>query len=187
MPPAAWKIKDSSPRPILFAGFKLAANCTASPTSSLQFATIPGRGGVAQPANRCNQRSAPRGTFRAPQVFMKASKAIRVMLVASGIFLGATGCVVHEQPVYTTAPGPDVAAGGEVVVNEAPPAPPSEVIVASPGPGFVWVGGYWGWAGGGWHWQAGRWARPPHGGAVWVGPRYYVRGGHQVWVHGHWR
>lgn len=118
---------------------------------------------------------------------MKSVRELRTILLVAGTLLGATGCVVHDQPVYTTAPGPDVAVGGEVVVNEAPPAPYSETIIASPGPGFVWVGGYWGWAGSGWHWQGGHWARPPHGGAVWVGPRYYVRGSRHVWVHGHWR
>ena len=112
--------------------------------------------------------------------------------MVAGTLLGAVGCTVYTQPGYVSAPAPsaDVSVGGEVggevVVNDAPPAPIGETMVVAPGPGFVWVGGYWGWGGGRWNWEAGHWARPPHAGARWVAPRYYVRGGRHVWVHGGW-
>src|ERR1700686_3585204 len=64
--------------------------------------------------------------------------------------------------------------GVGVVVGTAPPAP---VVVAgpvgvAPGPGYVWVDGYWDWGGGGWVWGPGRWVLPPRPGAVWVAPYY---------------
>jgi hypothetical protein len=74
----------------------------------------------------------------------------------------------------------------EPVVNAAPPAPPAETVVMSPGPGYVWVGGEWVWNGR-WVWAPGHWVIGPRPGAVWVGG---------VWVHdrygwrhrgGYWR
>lgn len=41
-----------------------------------------------------------------------------------------------------------------------------------PGPGCVWVDGYWGFNRGRYVWMNGYWARPPYGGALWVAPRY---------------
>lgn len=60
----------------------------------------------------------------------------------------------------------------------APSAPPParyEVYGRRPGPGFVWVSGYWQWARGGYAWYPGRWMRPPHGRSQWV-TGGYVRG-----------
>jgi len=73
------------------------------------------------------------------------------------------------------------------VVRVAPPAPRREVLVARPGPGFVWVGGYWRPQAREWVWVAGRWQRPPRAGAVWVAPRYERRRGSWVIVGAHWR
>lgn len=67
----------------------------------------------------------------------------------------------------------------------APPPPPVYYAPAPiyPGPGYVWVGGYYYPAGPRWFWRPGYWARPPFGGARWVAP-YYVRG---RYYNGYWR
>jgi hypothetical protein len=94
-----------------------------------------------------------------------------------------SGCVVAVRPapvVYAPAPG-------EVVVTEEPPAPYAEVVGVAPGPGYLWIGGYYHWSGARWVWYAGHYERPPHPGAVWVRPRYVVRGGTRVYVRGYWR
>lgn len=74
----------------------------------------------------------------------------------------------------------------EVIVPEPPPAPVVERVYVSPGPEFVWVGGYWGWGGGSWAWTSGRWCRPPYGHSVWVAPHCINRGGTSVWISGYW-
>jgi|ERR1035438_5851034 hypothetical protein len=100
--------------------------------------------------------------------------------------LGATaGCVVAVRPapvgvVYSAEPG-------EVVVDAAPPAPIYETIGVVPGPGYLWIGGYYHWNGGGWGWIRGHYEVPPRRGAVWVGPRYEARGGRRVYIRGFWR
>ena len=64
---------------------------------------------------------------------------------------------------------------GQVSVGITIGAPPPlrvERVVASPGPGFVWVAGYWYPVGRHYKWHAGYWTRPPYVGARWVGPHH---------------
>jgi hypothetical protein len=57
----------------------------------------------------------------------------------------------------------------------APPVAPAYAYrrPAIPGPGYVWVDGYYGFAGGHYRWVNGYWSRPPYAGAYWVAPRYH--------------
>jgi len=103
--------------------------------------------------------------------------------------LSLTACIVaydpprHEAIMVEGGPPP-----GEVVVNDAPPAAPTEVVTVAPAPGLVWVGGYYGWYGGRYVWVSGGWHRPPHPNGVWVGGYWGRRpGGGHVWVGGRWR
>ena len=65
-------------------------------------------------------------------------------------------------------------------------APPQPRVVAvrpvAPGPGYVWVDGYWYPDGKHYKWHGGYWTREPYEGAVWVGPRY--EGG--LFYNGYW-
>ena len=98
----------------------------------------------------------------------------------------ASGAVTSSVPVPTT-PAPAVSGQTEIIVEDAPPPPVHEVIVASPGHGYVWVDGYWGWIGGRREWVRGHWERPPHRHAVWVSPRWEHRGHGYVYIGGYWR
>jgi hypothetical protein len=96
-----------------------------------------------------------------------------------------TGCV-HRR-VYVASSSTVVATPpAETVISEAPPATPQEVIVASPGPGYYWVPGYWSWQGR-WVWVRGAWAIRPHPRAVYIPGRWVHRGHGYVWINGHWR
>ena len=66
----------------------------------------------------------------------------------------------------------------------APPPPPAAVFVQpdAPGPGFVWIQGYWYPVGRRYRWHEGYWTRPPYEGAFWVGPRH---DGERYWA-GYW-
>ena len=63
----------------------------------------------------------------------------------------------------------------------------TEVVGVAPGPGSVWIGGYWNWAAPNYIWVPGTWQTPPHEHAVWVAPewRHESRGWWRV--DGHWR
>lgn len=73
------------------------------------------------------------------------------------------------------------------VVESAPPPPQTDVIVASPGPDYVWVDGEWDWSGVTWVWIGGHWILPPFRGAIWIHGGWYH--GSRGWYHspGHWR
>jgi len=72
-------------------------------------------------------------------------------------------------------------------VSYGPPAPRYRVIGVAPGPGYVWVNGYWGWRGGRYSWYEGRWARPPLGRTAWVDGDWYRDGRGWRYREGHWR
>ena len=84
------------------------------------------------------------------------------------------------------------AGGGGYYYASGPPTPPPPramgVVGYAPGPGYVWIDGYWDWRGNRYnYWVPGRWERPPRRGAAWVGPHWDRRGGRHVWVRGYWR
>ena len=75
----------------------------------------------------------------------------------------------------------------------APPPPRVVAVPASPGPGYVWVDGYWYPVGGHYRWHEGYWTRPPYVGAAWIVPHYaegryyagYWSGPHGRFEHNH--
>ena len=82
-----------------------------------------------------------------------------------------------------------MAACGRAVYYANVPPPPlrAEVIGVGPGPGYVWVNGYWGWQGNRHVWIGGSWRRPPRARAVWIAPRWEARGGRYYFHEGRWR
>ena len=98
----------------------------------------------------------------------------RIVLVAvcAALF---SGCVVVPARGHYV---------GEVVMVAPPPAR-VEVYGASPGPGYVWIGGYWNWVGGRHVWVGGHW-EAPHRGYRYV-PHHWVheRDGWHL-IEGHW-
>ena len=113
--------------------------------------------------------SIPRSAFR----------RTRCALAVGVLVLGGTlaGCVV--------APAQPVGYYGDVV-QVAPPPPRVEVIGVAPGPGYVWLNGYWGWSGGRHTWVGGRWdqGRP---GQYWAPHAWGREGGGWRMNGGGWR
>lgn len=76
---------------------------------------------------------------------------------------------------------------GYYYVRTAPPPPLVERYGPAPGPGFVWVQGYYAYNGGRYGWVPGRWTRPPRPGRRWEAGRWEsYRGGYR-WHEGRWR
>ena len=80
-------------------------------------------------------------------------------------------------------------AGGYVGYYAPVPPPPMRVEAYGPrpGPGYVWVNGYWGYRANAYAWNGGRWMLPPPGRRVWVAGRWEPHGGRYRWREGHWR
>lgn len=78
-------------------------------------------------------------------------------------------------------------ASGRVYVRTGPPPLRAEVVGVSPGPGYVWVPGYYSYERGAYVWVGGRYMRAPRARARWV-PAHWERN-RRGWyfVEGHWR
>ena len=81
--------------------------------------------------------------------------------------------------------------GGYAYYGYRVPPPPRPVEVGAvgyaPGPGYVWIDGFYDLRGDRWEWRRGYWDRPPHPRAVWSRP-YWERHGHGYRFHrGYWR
>ena len=63
-----------------------------------------------------------------------------------------------------------------------PPAPRVYVRPAAPGPGYVFLEGYWYPVNGHYRWHNGYWTRPPYEGAAWIGPHHDG----ERFFEGHW-
>jgi hypothetical protein len=59
-----------------------------------------------------------------------------------------------------------------VRIGQPPPPRVVRVQPRSPGPGYVWVDGYWYPNRGRYVWHNGYWTRPPYEGTRWVGPHH---------------
>jgi hypothetical protein len=73
-----------------------------------------------------------------------------------------------------------------VIIGSSPPPVRYESRPQMPGPGFVWIDGYWGVNGNRYVWVPGHWNQPPYPGAYWSHPHYdrYQDGWH--YHEGHW-
>lgn len=76
----------------------------------------------------------------------------------------------YPQTVYVDANG--YAAQSPI----APPDKPQEVVPPSPGPGYIWVSGFWQWDGAQYTWLAGHWELPPSANMMWVEPQWIAVG-----------
>jgi hypothetical protein len=125
----------------------------------------------------------------------KTAAVVASMLLGSSSL--ALGCAVHESASVSAPPPPQVVVEGQVgtggqteliIQGAPPPAPPvqTEVIAASPGPDFFWVGGYHRWNGHEYVWVGGRYERRPHANAQWKVAHWEPRGATHVWIEGNW-
>jgi hypothetical protein len=98
----------------------------------------------------------------------------RKLLVAAVVMMGSvlSACAAH---------------GAYVVRSGPPPAPRYGVVGVAPGPGYVWMDGFWDWRGANWHWMPGRWVVPPRPHAVWVPGYWSPHGRDYRFRPGHWR
>jgi hypothetical protein len=80
------------------------------------------------------------------------------------------------------------AGNGYYVARTGPPRPLGYgVMGVAPGPGYVWVDGFWDLRGGSWRWAPGYWARPPRGYSMWVTPSWRPYGHGYRYNRGYWR
>ena len=72
-------------------------------------------------------------------------------------------------------------------VHRRPPRARLEVVVAAPGPGHVWVSGWWVWRNNDYRWEPGRWMPIPNGRRQWDHGRWRHDRYGWFWSEGRWR
>ncbi|MEA3247503.1 MAG: hypothetical protein U9Q74_15225 [Gemmatimonadota bacterium] len=102
-------------------------------------------------------------------------RTLRTIIVAS-VVAAAAGCY------YLAGPVP-----GVIYVSIGPPVPPTEVILASPGPRYVWRPGHWRWDARTYVWVPGVWVETASGYHTWVPGRWAHDRHGWYWIEGHWR
>jgi WXXGXW repeat (2 copies) len=113
--------------------------------------------------------------LRLARVFVVASTEALLLAAAS---LGGSPfvAVAHAQANFVfTAPS-------------APPPLPVYSQPALPGPGYLWIPGYWAWNGQTYYWTPGYWMLPPAAGLLWT-PAYWAwnaADGDYVFRSGYW-
>ena len=109
---------------------------------------------------------------------MSTKRMVPALALLALFALVASGCVAYGY-----------GGGVGLRVGFGLPGFRTEVAVGAPGPGYVWVPGYYDWvpARADYVWIGGSWVLPPHAHAVWVAPRYEHRRGGWFYRRGHWR
>ncbi|MGD0461500.1 MAG: hypothetical protein ABSB74_03325 [Tepidisphaeraceae bacterium] len=126
----------------------------------------------------------------------KLKNLLMPLVLATLAVGGLSGCVVREEappPTVAVAPTPPPEAPPPApVVQEAPvvqDAPPPEVVEVQPvmpGPGYIWIGGFYRWEYGRYVWHRGYWGRPPYGYHRWYGGHWEHRPHGYFYVGGRW-
>ena len=76
---------------------------------------------------------------------------------------------------------------GRLYVRVGPPAPIVETRIAAPGPGYVWVPGFYRWEGRDYLWVAGHYELPPRARARFVQGHWQHDRQGWYYVEGRWR
>lgn len=85
------------------------------------------------------------------------------------------------------APSPvQAAVSVGISVGFAPPALPVYDQPPIPGPGYMWMPGYWAWGPDGYYWVPGTWVIPPAVGLLWTPPWWGWNGSVYVFHGGYW-
>ncbi len=73
-----------------------------------------------------------------------------------------------------------------ISVRIGPPVLPVYVQPFCPGPGYIWVPGYWAYGLDGYFWVPGTWVYPPEVGLLWTPAYWAFDDGFYVWYPGYW-
>lgn len=96
---------------------------------------------------------------------------IRCLILLSAVLLGTVA---------------SLSAGVFVSVAIGPPALPVYAQPIAPGPGYIWIPGYWAWGPDGYFWVPGTWALAPAPGLLWTPGYWAFSAGLYGWHPGYW-
>jgi len=105
-------------------------------------------------------------------------------VIRQGLWLRCVRTLVLALAVL----GASTTASAAVVVSVAiaPPALPVYAQPICPGPGYIWIPGYWAYGPVGYYWVPGTWVIAPYVGALWTPGYWGWASGAYVWHAGYW-
>lgn len=110
---------------------------------------------------------------------MKKPMRFLVCASAAALILGAAPVGVFIAPAQAQV---EVS----VTAGIAPPLLPIYAQPPIPGPGYLWIPGYWAWNGYEYYWAPGYWALPPAADLYWTPPYWAWNDGQYVFNAGYW-
>ncbi len=123
-----------------------------------------------------NQAKLRIGRSRGAELNKKPNARLRIVFLISLVLFA----------VMLVAPAPTLAYVS-VSITIAPPPLPVYAQPLCPGPGFIWVPGYWAWDPDfGYYWIPGLWAPAPFIGALWTPGYWGWSNGVYIWNEGYW-
>jgi WXXGXW repeat (2 copies) len=109
------------------------------------------------------------------------SRKVRSMRIAPSIVSLLLVVGIWATPSYSRT---EVAVG--ISVRVGPPVLPVYVQPICPGPGYIWVPGYWAYGPDGYFWVPGTWVVPPEIGLLWTPGYWGWEDGFYRWHVGYW-
>ena len=108
-------------------------------------------------------------------------KPMRLLVCASvaALIFGAAPIGVFILPAQAQVEA-------SVTAGIAPPLLPVYAQPPIPGPGYLWIPGYWAWSGYEYYWVPGYWALPPAADLYWTPPYWAWNDGQYVFYAGYW-
>jgi hypothetical protein len=121
------------------------------------------------------------GGLNQPKGYSAMPKSMRLLLCAStaALILGAAPIGAFVAPAQAQV-------AVSISATIAPPLLPVYAQPAIPGPGYLWIPGYWAWDGQEYFWTPGYWSMPPTVGFYWTPPYWGWLNGAYVFNTGYW-
>ena len=116
-----------------------------------------------------------------PKRISAMQKPLRLLLCAStaALILGAAPIGAFIAPAQAQV-------AISISATIAPPILPVYAQPPIPGPGYLWIPGYWAWNGEEYYWVPGYWSMPPTVGVYWTPPYWAWLNGAYVFYAGYW-
>src|SRR5579871_1358812 len=108
-------------------------------------------------------------------------KPIRLLVCAS-----ATALMLGAAPIGPIIASAQAQIMASITAGVAPPPLPVYAQPPIPGPGYVWIPGYWAWDGQEYYWVPGYWAAPPAADLLWTPPYWAWNDGAYDFYPGYW-
>ena len=102
------------------------------------------------------------------------------------VYVSAAALILGAAPISGFIAPAQAQVGVAITAGVAPPLLPIYAQPPIPGPGYLWIPGYWAWNGDEYYWVPGYWGTPPSVGLYWTPPYWAWVDGVYDFYPGYW-